>query len=654
MPLPIRCLQPALVSLREGRLYNCRPGEQSFEWRTEQARCGVESMKAWDLLGTKLLIFFLIMLTSALAQTLPREIREQIIRATVLIEAGDARGSGTIISPQGYILTNYHVVGDIENRTIAPQIRVGVVRFVDQPPRLDYLAEVVEGDPNLDLAIIRITRTANGQPIGNVTFPAVPIGDSNKLIVGDPIYVFGFQGTGGLTISFSSGVVGGFTGEDGISGGKQWIKHDAQTGPGNSGGGVYNQNGELIGIHTAGVGGGGNSRTAFMRPSALAWGLVSPNVQGLVRPGTPASNPSVQQPSPTPQPAGSSRPRVVSTGQLLRVEVRGGGYTADWIVQVGEQDKDGDFKAVATQGSRRIDVLVVFDSKNNVAIGTFSGNNLLPHFCRVTPTNNGFTDGQLYEIKDNNPNRVGTCNVTLATAPAELSWPPSIATGETFQVNMQVRGYSGSWNVRIGNKDKDGDYLMAISEGGREAEGIVIIYPDRLVMGLFYVNQTGYICLLREQKATGVYRGTASEMRDNNFVDAGTCTVAPSSVGSSRTAAPAPATISWPPQFATGQVWQITSQGLYTGTWNIQVGQRDNRGNYEATATQGSRQKVIAIAITQEGFGMGFLSFDEPNPYFCLFRPQSPAAALEGKLVQSRNGTNVEIGSCRLTLIQGR
>ncbi|WP_182482472.1 S1C family serine protease, partial [Meiothermus luteus] len=227
----------------------------------------------------------------ALAQTLPRDVRERIIAATVLITTGNNDvGSGTLISPQGFILTNYHVIGDLEKRRIAPRLFVGTTRFVDQPPEIRYLADVVATDPNLDLAILRITRTADGQPIGNVTFPAVPIGDSNKLIVGDPIYVFGFKATGGYTITMSTGVVGGFTGEDMESGGKQWIKHDAQIGPGNSGGGAFNGDGELVGINTLlSVSRDGNSRTAFMRPSALAWGLIGPNVTGLVNRAPTAS-----------------------------------------------------------------------------------------------------------------------------------------------------------------------------------------------------------------------------------------------------------------------------------------------------------------------------------------------------------------------------
>ncbi|MCX7782331.1 MAG: serine protease, partial [Meiothermus sp.] len=184
----------------------------------------------------------------ALAQTLPRDVRERIIAATVFITYPTGNnsasvGSGTLISPQGFILTNYHVIGYPENRRTAPRLFVGSIRFVDQPPEVRFQADVVATDPNLDLAILRITRTSNGQPIGNVTFPAVPIGDSNKLIVGAPIFVFGFQGTGCNTITLSTGVVGGFTGEDMESGGKQWIKHDAQTGPGNSGGGIFNQDG---------------------------------------------------------------------------------------------------------------------------------------------------------------------------------------------------------------------------------------------------------------------------------------------------------------------------------------------------------------------------------------------------------------------------
>ncbi|MER3556370.1 MAG: hypothetical protein C4331_19050, partial [Meiothermus sp.] len=93
------------------------------------------------------------------AQTLPREIRERIIAATVLITfpidpQTDSIGSGTIISPQGYILTNYHVIGDNDSRTVAPKIYVGTIRFVDQPPEVKYLAKVVAADPNLDLETV--------------------------------------------------------------------------------------------------------------------------------------------------------------------------------------------------------------------------------------------------------------------------------------------------------------------------------------------------------------------------------------------------------------------------------------------------------------------------------------------------------------------
>ena len=220
-----------------------------------------------------LLMVGMLALTAAQAQVLPKATRENIVKSTVMLLPADkdgklegTLGSGSVISPLGYILTNYHVIGDVENRVIAPIILIRTVKFVDQAPQPKYIGKVIAADPNLDLAIVRIVATLDGKPVGTLNLPFVELGDSNSATLGDPIYVFGFQGTGGDTLSFSSGSVGGFTGDDLISSGRQWIKHDAQTGPGNSGGGMYDENGLLIGVHSAGVTGDHDSRTAFARP----------------------------------------------------------------------------------------------------------------------------------------------------------------------------------------------------------------------------------------------------------------------------------------------------------------------------------------------------------------------------------------------------
>jgi serine protease Do len=423
---------------------------------------------------------------AGLAQTLPRDVRERIIAATVFITypVGNnsvSTGSGTLISPQGFILTNYHVIGDLENRRIVPRIFVGVVRFVDQPPEVRFLADVVAADPNLDLALLRITRTSGGQPIGNMTFPAVPIGDSNKLIVGDPIYVFGFQGTGGNTITFSSGAVGGFTGEDMESGGKQWIKHDAQTGPGNSGGGIYNQDGELIGIHTRGVSGQGNSRTAFMRPSALAWGLVGPNVAGLVNRAPAASTPQ-------PQPAATTAwPPAIHTGQTWQVRVQGGQWTGEWSVVVGQKDADGDFVATASLGSRRTEALF-FQQDNIVRLNI--GDSYPLARCRFDPQNaSGAIQGKLFVFKDANADaeEVGTCVASQRGAqavqpqqPQAAAWPPRLAVGQRWQLAVTGPDLEDAGTITLSERDSDGD-----------PKGTVLFKENFSMVAYFYLSRSG-------------------------------------------------------------------------------------------------------------------------------------------------------------------
>lgn len=423
----------------------------------------------------------------ALAQTLPRDVRERIIAATVLITTGNNDvGSGTLISPQGFILTNYHVIGDLEKRRIAPRISVGTTRFVDQPPEIRYLADVVATDPNLDLAILRITRTADGQPIGNVTFPAVPIGDSNKLIVGDPIFVFGFQGTGGYTITMSTGVVGGFTGEDMESGGKQWIKHDAQTGPGNSGGGIFNQDGELVGIHTRGVPGQGNSRTAFMRPSALAWGLIGPNVTGLVNRAPTAST---SQPQPQPQVAASPAwPPALSTGQTWQVKILGGQWTGEWSVVVGGKDADGDFEATAILGSRRTEAL--FFLQDNILRLNIGGQYPLAR-CRFDPQSGvGTIQGKLFVFKDANSDaeEIGICVASrLNPQPQQpqAAWPPRLAVGQRWQVSVTGKDLDGK------DLNDVGTVVLSELDSDSDPKGTVVFKDGFRMVAYFYMGRSG-------------------------------------------------------------------------------------------------------------------------------------------------------------------
>lgn len=162
-------------------------------------------------------------------------------------------GSGTIISADGLILTNCHVADPVtftDGEESAPDaLVVEMVDTEDKPPVPMYFADVMASDGTLDLAVIKITRKLDGSQVNpaSLNLPVVPIGDSDTVKFGDPIYVFGFPSIGGTTITFSAGSVSGFDSMTPI-GNRAWIKTDAVIAGGNSGGLATNTRAELVGV----------------------------------------------------------------------------------------------------------------------------------------------------------------------------------------------------------------------------------------------------------------------------------------------------------------------------------------------------------------------------------------------------------------------
>jgi len=155
-------------------------------------------------------------------------------------------GSGVIISPDGLILTNAHVVEDSERSF--ESLGVSLMSRSDQAPELLYLADIVAIDYELDLAIVRIISDLDGDDVAT-EFPHVTLGDSDLVELGDDLRILGYPSIGGDTISYTEGVVSGFSLERGIEG-RAWIKTDATIADGSSGGMGVNSDGELIGIAT--------------------------------------------------------------------------------------------------------------------------------------------------------------------------------------------------------------------------------------------------------------------------------------------------------------------------------------------------------------------------------------------------------------------
>jgi S1-C subfamily serine protease len=155
-------------------------------------------------------------------------------------------GSGSLISADGLILTNAHVVDDRGGEF--SDLGVAVLLQADQPPELMYLAEVAAVDYALDLAVLRLVSDLEGNPI-QVDLPFVQLGDSDAVAIGEGLKILGYPGIGGDTITFTEGVVSGFTSERNVEG-RAWIKTDATIAGGNSGGMAANAEGELVGIPT--------------------------------------------------------------------------------------------------------------------------------------------------------------------------------------------------------------------------------------------------------------------------------------------------------------------------------------------------------------------------------------------------------------------
>lgn len=172
-------------------------------------------------------------------------------------------GSGVIISPDGYIVTNNHVVDG------ATDIRVTMSN------REVLAAKVIGTDPLTDLAVIKVSGT---------NLPSVPWGDSAKLRPGQTVLAFG--NPYGYRFTVTRGIVSALNRPNPDASDRhkpgQFIQTDAAINPGNSGGALVDARGELIGINTFLISSNGSfSGMGFAIPTQI----VEPTVETLIRDG---------------------------------------------------------------------------------------------------------------------------------------------------------------------------------------------------------------------------------------------------------------------------------------------------------------------------------------------------------------------------------
>jgi len=164
-------------------------------------------------------------------------------------------GSGVIVSPEGYILTNNHVVDG------ATDVRVTL------SDKRELKAKIIGTDPKTDVAVLKVEGS---------NFSAITLGDSSKVQIGDYSLAIGDPFGVGETVTMGIVSAKG-RGNLGIEDYEDFLQTDAPINPGNSGGALINDRGELIGINTAILshGSGGNEGIGFAIPVNLARGVMN-------------------------------------------------------------------------------------------------------------------------------------------------------------------------------------------------------------------------------------------------------------------------------------------------------------------------------------------------------------------------------------------
>lgn len=155
-------------------------------------------------------------------------------------KSGDSVGSGVCVSSNGYILTNSHVVNGCKD----------IVLYLSNATQGG--ASIVYEDTVMDLAILK----------SNTPLPYLKIGSSDEVSVGDDILAVGTPLSLSLTHTFTKGIVSAVnrtlkvSGKSGEGYMQNLIQHDASLNPGNSGGPLLNEKGEVVGINTLKISGG--------------------------------------------------------------------------------------------------------------------------------------------------------------------------------------------------------------------------------------------------------------------------------------------------------------------------------------------------------------------------------------------------------------
>lgn len=279
-------------------------------------------MKSQVMLAAVVLLSLLFSLAGSgqPVQALDKTVRQQVLRASVKLmtpfDGNDQAGSlcsGSMLNQEGYILTNFHCVGyvtdgnrdkELESMGLRPgdfynEKGLSVVAITEDPrqlPKPVYVAQVLASDSTLDLAVMKVISYYNNKQKLPASLPVIAfnMADSDAVETLDEVFVIGYPGIAGNSVTATEGKISGFIDED-EDGTIDWLKTDVLVNQGNSGGSALNENGELIGIPTARLQDNAGNVIYLIRPVNVA----VPYIQQAMKAG--GAQPSIATPSTTPR-----------------------------------------------------------------------------------------------------------------------------------------------------------------------------------------------------------------------------------------------------------------------------------------------------------------------------------------------------------------
>ncbi len=217
--------------------------------------------------------------------------------ATVQIRVPTSLGSGFIISPDGYVITNNHV--------ISGEYKITVVLYEEAGKELRKVTfenvELLAQSPLYDLALLKIH--------SDRTFPYVPLAEVNSLEQGQEVFAVGSPL--GLERSISKGIVS--VRNRIVSPGITLIQHTSQINPGNSGGPLFNRQGEVVGVNNLKIASSNIEGIGFAIPASLLYHFIHNRDAYAFDPRNPNSGYRYLSPPGSPDTKNSPTPSETST-----------------------------------------------------------------------------------------------------------------------------------------------------------------------------------------------------------------------------------------------------------------------------------------------------------------------------------------------------